>query len=82
MANVIKIGDYTFSNTGLDDGVLLDGSFFLDDSLAYDELPIDTLDFSIRYKGEDNLSDCLYGTPVYYYKDEVLSGKFYLENVK
>lgn len=83
MANVIKVGEtYTFSNTGNDDGVLLDGSFFLDDSLSYDELPIDTLSFSIRYKGEDDLSDYVYGTPVLYYKDGALSGKFYLESVK
>ena len=82
MANVIYVGDYTFSNTGNDDGVLLEGSFFLDDSLAYDELPIDTLNFSIRYKGTDDLSDYVYGTPVNYYKDNVLQGKYYLESVK
>lgn len=83
MANVIHVGElYTFSNTGNDDGVLLSGNLFIDDSLSYDELPIDTLDFSIRYFGADDLSNLAYGTPITYMKDDKLEGKFYLESVK
>lgn len=82
MINRIQISDlYTFSNTGSHDGVLLTGNFFNGSSLSFDELSIDTLNFSIRYFGTDNLSDYVYGTPVIYYKDDRLAGKYFLENV-
>lgn len=82
MTNTIKVSNlYTFSNTGNDDGVLMTGNFFLGSSLSFAELTIDTLSFSVRYFGESNLSNYIYGTPVDYYRDSVLVGKFYLQSV-
>lgn len=82
MANRILIGNlYTFSDTQNDDGVLLSGGYLNGASLSFDELSIDTLDFSIRYFGEDDLSNYTYGTPVSYYKDDKLVGKYFLESV-
>lgn len=79
MNNKIKVSNlYTFSNTGNDDGVLMTGNFFLGSSLSFDELTIDTLSFSVRYFGESNLSDYIYGTPVNYFRDDKLVGKFFL----
>lgn len=82
MTNTIKVSNlYTFSSTGNDDGVLMTGNFFLGSSLSFAELTIDTLSFSVRYFGESNLSNYIYGTPVDYYRDSVLVGKFYLQSV-
>lgn len=82
MANIVQIGDlYTFSNTPTQDGVLMTGSYYTGNSLSYDELSIDTLTFTVRYFGEDDLSDYKYGTPVTYTKDGRLVGKYYLEKV-
>lgn len=82
MANIIQIGDlYTFSDSPTKDGVLMMGSYHNGNSLSYDELSVDTLSFTVRYFGEDDLSDYKYGTPVTYTKDGQLVGKYYLEKV-
>lgn len=67
--------DKTF--TGND---LVSGNCFIGNSIAGDELAIDTLTATICSPGT-SLTGLPYGTPVFYYHDEVLIGKFYLNTV-
>lgn len=79
--NKIVYNGLTFDDTGTGDGKLLDGSFYVENSLAHDELSVDTLKFRVRYPLSDNPDDSLvkldYGTECAYYHDDVLFGKFY-----
>jgi len=47
--NKILCNNLVFDDKGEGNGKLLDGSFFVENSLAEDELSIDTLEFSVRY---------------------------------
>ena len=79
--NKIVYNGLVFNDDGTGDGKLLDGSFFVENSLAHDELSVDTLKFRVRYPLSDNPDDSLvkldYGTECAYYHDDVLFGKFY-----
>lgn len=79
--NKIVYNGLTFDDTGTGDGKLLDGSFYVENSLAHDELSVDTLKFRVRYPLSDNPDDSLvkldYGTECAYYHNDVLFGKFY-----
>lgn len=59
---------------------ILSGSCFIGNSIAGDELAIDTLDVELHSLGA-NLTSLAYGTPVFYYHEDTLVGKFYLHDV-
>lgn len=84
--NKILCNNLVFDDKGEGNGKLLDGSFFVENSLAEDELSIDTLEFSVRYPltGQVDTSPTKfpYGTPCTYYQNEKLFGKFYLVKVE
>jgi hypothetical protein len=69
--NRIVINDLVFDNEGNGNGKILDGSFYLENSLAEDELSIDTIDFRVRYPLNNTVDISLtklpYGTPCLYY---------------
>lgn len=78
----IVFDKHEFSNYGVGDGKLLDGSFYVENSLVEDELSIDTLKFSVRYplEGEADTSiiNYPYGYQCTYYQGDSLFGKYYL----
>lgn len=74
--NKIVYNGLVFSDDGTGDGKLLDGSFYVENSLAHDELSIDTLKFSVISTSTDLLLP--YGTECTYYYNNSLFGKFYL----
>ena len=59
---------------------LLSGNCFIGNSIAGDELAIDTLTATVRSQGI-SLTGLPYGTPVFYYHGDTLIGKFYLNAV-
>lgn len=79
--NKIVYNGLTFDDTGTGDGKLLDGSFYVENSLAHDELSVDTLKFRVRYPLSDTPDDSLvkldYGTECAYYHDDILFGNYY-----
>ena len=84
--NTILLNNLTFTDNPENttaEGKLLSGSFFVENSLAHDELSIDTLRFTVRYPSlAVDLTKFTYGTPCTYYQDDTLFGKFYLVKVK
>ena len=84
--NKIVINNLIFDNEGLGNGKILDGSFYVENSLAEDELSIDTLNFTVRYPLGDvvdtSLTKLTYGFPCLYYQDDALFGRFYLVKVE
>lgn len=83
--NRIIINDLVFDNEGNGNGKILDGSFYLENSLAEDELSIDTIDFRVRYPLSDvvdtSLTNLAYGTPCLYYQNNMLFGRYYLTKI-
>lgn len=79
--NKIVYNGLVFNDDGTGDGKLLDGSFYVENSLAHDELSVDTLKFTVRYPlaepPDDSLVKLPYGTECTYYHDDNLFGKFY-----
>ena len=67
-------------------GKILNGSFYIANSLAEDELSIDTLKFSVRYPlegaADTSLTSFDYGTPCTYYQNNEVFGKYYLVKVE
>ena len=84
--NTILLNNLTFTDNPENttaEGKLLSGSFFVENSLAHDELSIDTLRFTVRYPSlAVDLTKFTYGTPCTYHQDDTLFGKFYLVKVK
>lgn len=84
--NTILLNNLTFTDNpenATAEGKLLSGSFFVENSLAHDELSIDTLRFTVRYPSlAVDLTKFTYGTPCTYHQDDTLFGKFYLVKVK
>lgn len=84
--NTILLNNLTFTDNPENttaEGKLLSGSFFVENSLAHDELSIDTLRFTVRYPSlAVDLTKFTYGTPCTYNQDDTLFGKFYLVKVK
>ena len=79
--NKIVYNGLVFNDDGTGDGKLLDGSFYVENSLAHDELSVDTLKFTVRYPlaepPDDSLVKLPYGTECTYYHDNNMFGKFY-----
>lgn len=84
--NTILVNNLVFTdnpNNTTADGKLLSGSFFIENSLAHDELSIDTLRFTVRYPSlAVDLTSFNYGCACSYVQDEKLFGKYYLVKVK
>jgi len=72
--NKIVIDTHTWTDDGTGDGKLLDGSFYVCNSLAQDELDTDTLSFTVRYPLSGGVDTSIlnypYGTACQYYQKE------------
>lgn len=84
--NKVICNNKIFADETTAEGKILSGSFYVENSLAHDELSIDTLKFTVRYPLTDqpdpSIASWSYGTPCSYYLDGKLFGKFYLVKVK
>ena len=61
--NKIVYNGLVFNDDGTGDGKLLDGSFYVENSLAHDELSVDTLKFTVRYPLAEPPDDSLVKLP-------------------
>ena len=76
-SSTVYIGSTSDPLFSFDDNSLT--SISLENSLSIigDELKIDTFEFDVRYTGEGSIEAVDYGTPVYFYRDGAMMGKFY-----
>ena len=69
---------FTDLDEGVNDGRIIEGSFYNETSLLEDELSIDTMTVHIRYERESpSLISFTYGSEVEYYKDNTLYAKYF-----
>ena len=84
--NKIIYKNYIFDDIGNGNGKILDGSFYLENSLLEDELGIDTLTFSVRYpltgEADTSLTNYSYGEQCSYNRNNKLVGKFNIVKVE
>ena len=74
---------FTDLDEGVNDGRIIEGSFYNETSLLEDELSIDTMTVHIRYERESpSLISFTYGSEVEYYKDNTLYAKYFLKDIE
>lgn len=86
MNKIVYNGLVFADEDGIGEGKLTDISFQAETSLAQDELSVDTLNFAVKYPGDeskpdDSIAKLPYGTICSYYRDDVLFCKYYLVSV-
>lgn len=76
MSNKFTYSTYTFQ-----DDAIVTAEISTEQSLLSEHLTADVLTLLVRYTGSGDLTTYNYGTPVIYYKDNTLYGKFYVTQV-
>ena len=76
MSNKFTYSTYTFQ-----DDAIVTAEISTEQSLLSEHLTADVLTLLVRYTGSGDLTTYNYGTPIIYYKDNTLYGKFYVTQV-
>lgn len=76
-SSTVYIGSSSDPLFSFDDNSLTNISLENSLSIIGDELKIDTFEFDVCYTGEGSIEAVDYGTPVFFYRDGAMMGKFY-----